>query len=246
MAWLGMLWHTLYVWVLSPAFSTMVGNWRHQCLHLFPFQSPRPGYCEFPSHSRDLALLRGFAKHAKLRADDHGSNGQQLHRLWWVFEGSHGYAMWHPNPPRLTWQGALRGIARPPCQVSWGAAKEDDRLSELSTTALPQWSRDWRRKPRSGQAEDLCRNLLWLGLRVVVLVDFLGGIAFFYLATESWIESKSGLTLVGVLLVFYACTFSTACLSCQKCAVKCFQQAAVSGQFVDVRKAQCPDSCMLQ
>ena len=61
------------------------------------------------------------------------------------------------------------------------------------------------------------------------------------------LSNENGLTLVGVLLVFYACcTFSRACLSCQKCAVKCFQQAAVSGQFVDVRKAQCPDSCMLQ
>ena len=61
------------------------------------------------------------------------------------------------------------------------------------------------------------------------------------------LSNENGLTLVGVLLVFYACcTFSTACLSCQKCAVKCFQQAAVSGQFVDVRKAPCPDSCMLQ
>lgn len=61
------------------------------------------------------------------------------------------------------------------------------------------------------------------------------------------LSNENGLTLVGVLLVFYACcTFFTACLSCQKCAVKCFQQAAVSGQFVDVRKAPCPDSCMLQ
>lgn len=59
------------------------------------------------------------------------------------------------------------------------------------------------------------------------------------------LSNENGLTLVGVLLVFYACTFSTACLSCQKCAVKCFQQAAVSGQFVDVRKAPCTDSCML-
>ena len=67
------------------------------------------------------------------------------------------------------------------------------------------------------------------------------------LILASWVLSDHGANSVSVrltvgIIIFYSVFTLSICLrSCQLCAVVGYQQAAVSGQFVDVRTAMCSD-----
>ena len=79
--------------------------------------------------------------------------------------------------------------------------------------------------------------LLWLILGLLILWLLPN------MAAKDWFAENT-LVVIGasMLLLFYiSFTLTLAFSSCKVCCVKCFELAAVSGQFVDVRKAQCRD-----
>ena len=89
----------------------------------------------------------------------------------------------------------------------------------------------------------ICMWLCWS----IVSVPFLW--VFFSVITEGWPAWLEHVPLnvwlkrvaLALGLLYIGGTFLLGCLSCFMCAKKCFQQAAVSGQFINVRKAECGD-----
>ena len=83
----------------------------------------------------------------------------------------------------------------------------------------------------------ICMWLCWL----IVSVPFLW--VFFHAYTEGWLENGFVRHVAIVLgLAYILFTFSLVGLGLRQCCVKCFQQAALSGHFVNVRKARCREA----